>query len=289
MMPSKFTIGHVCISVLTVSSVFILGLNIVLYIVKTEEDQLINSGYFIKEIQNFAYFCDDLSLSPDEDDVTFKVRKKLFDVYLLKNRYVCSFRNLTEPLQKFVEKKSRIRLASGQEGKRYLQCGNTSLREPSGRRTAAFRSLSKHQTYKVGESNAVINWDKHPERSFISEDVEYHKGEIKVSEGGFYFIYTTVMMNLTKPMVNLGEMCRFALYVCANRKGYERILLSSFKSFNTSCTNDITNNKMNDATSLSTRGNVYVTKGESVYVKVSGANRIILESVGNTFGIMPLS
>jgi hypothetical protein len=97
------------------------------------------------------------------------------------------------------------------------------------------------------------------------------------------------MMNLTKPTVNLSKMYRFALYVCANRGGFERTLLSSFKSFNTSCTNDVTNYKMNDATSLSTRGNVYVTKGESLYVKVSGANRIIFESVGNTFGIMPLS
>jgi hypothetical protein len=100
MMLSNFTIGDVCMSVLTVSSVLLLGLNIVFYIVKTEEDQIINSVYFIKEIQNFSYFCDDLSLSPGEDYVTFKVRKNLFDVYLLKNRYVCTFRNFTEPLQK---------------------------------------------------------------------------------------------------------------------------------------------------------------------------------------------
>jgi hypothetical protein len=140
-----------------------------------------------------------------------------------------------------------------------------------------------------GESDTLIHWDKHPERSFISEDVEYHKGEISVSEGGFYFIYTTVMMNLTKHMVNIGKMYRFSLYVCANRKGYERTLLSSFKSFNTSCTNDVTNYKMNDATSLSTRGNVYITKGDKIYVKVSYANRLILDSVGNTFGIMPMS
>ncbi|XP_060585895.1 uncharacterized protein LOC132741682 [Ruditapes philippinarum] len=274
---------------LLIACILTIGINICVYKFKAADEILLKSVYLTNELHNFPFICNDLSLSPDEDVVTFNMRKKLFDVYLHDDKYVCSFRNLTEPFQKVVERISRHRLATGQEGTRYLQCGNRSLREPSGHRIAAFRSVSKHQTKKDRESETIIHWDKHPERSFISEDVAYHKGEIRVSEGGFYFIYTTVMMNLTKPMVNLGKMYRFALYVCANRGGYERTLLSTFKSFNTSCTNDVTNNKMNDATSLSTRGNVYITKGEKIYVKVEYANRLILDSVGNTFGIMPMS
>ncbi|XP_053403846.1 uncharacterized protein LOC123554544 [Mercenaria mercenaria] len=258
----------------------LLSLNILIFSFVLEENKFRNSGYFINDLKEFPFFCDDLSLSADEDEDTFNVKKNLYRYFLHKRRYICSFRNLTEPLQKFVERESRLRLASGLEGERYLQCGNESLREPSGYLSATFRKVSWHQTYEGEGSNVVIHWDKHMEESFISEGLVYRKGEIKVPEGQFYFLYSSVLINLTNVMVHIGNAYRFILQVCVNSRGYERTLLYKSQSYKPSGTNSIS--------SVAVAGNVYIARGDAVFVKVSEASRIIINSVGNMFGILPL-
>ncbi|XP_053404015.1 uncharacterized protein LOC128558505 isoform X1 [Mercenaria mercenaria] len=268
------------IILLTILCTLLLALNILIKSFVSEEDLVGNIGNFRKSIEEFPFFCDDLSLSADEDYDIFNVKKKLYKYFLYKNRYVCSFWNLTVPLRKFVERQSRRRLASGLEGKRNLQCGNESLREPSGYLSAAFRKVSRHQTYDGKGPNLVLHWDKHPKNSFISEDLVYHKGEIKVPEGRFYFLYSSVLINLTNVMIHFGKAYRFILQVCVNSRGYERTVLYKSQSYQHSGSNSIS--------SLAVAGHVYVASGDVVYVKVSEASRIIISSVGNMFGMMPL-
>ncbi|XP_053403053.1 uncharacterized protein LOC123554569 [Mercenaria mercenaria] len=245
-----------------------------------EEDQFKESGYFIDYLKEYPFFCDDLSLSSDEDYDTFNVKRKLYKYYLHNNRYTCNFWNLTEPLQKFVERKSRLRLASGLQGKQYLQCGIESLKEPSGYLSAAFRKVSRHQTYKGDGSNIKLHWDKHSQVSFISENLLYHNGEIKVPEGRFYFLYSSVLINLTNVVIQFGKAYKFLLQICVTSRGYERTLLYKSKVYYPNSTSSIS--------SLSVGGHVFIEKGDAVYVKVSEASRLIRASVGNVFGILPL-
>ncbi|XP_045200681.1 uncharacterized protein LOC123554527 isoform X2 [Mercenaria mercenaria] len=277
---AEWKIFNAVLSVLITLCSLLFALNILVVRFFVEETKFSNSGYFITNLEEYPFFCDALSLSPYDDQDTFIVKKKQFRYFLHKNRYICSYRNLTEPLEKFVERKSRLRLASGLEGERYLQCGKESLRKPSGYLSASFRKVSRHHTYKGEGSSHVIYWDKHRERSFISKDLVYHKGEIKVPESRFYFLYSSILINLTNTAIHFGRADRFLLQVCVKSRGYERTLLYKSQVYKQT--------EMSSVSSLAVGGHVFIAKGDVVYVKVSEASRLIRNSFGNTFGIMPL-
>lgn len=130
----------------------------------------------------------------------------------------------------------------------------------------------------------MIHWDKHQDTSFISESLTYHKGEIKVSERRFYFLYASILIN-TSGFVNQlrnerESICKFVLRICVKKNGYELTLLHNAQMY-TFPTKD-------GKSSLTVGGHVHLEKEDSVYVKVSEGNQIIRNSVGNTFGIIPL-
>lgn len=271
-------------SVLTIISCLLLFLVCLVWKFCSEEVYTKHTENYYKNLPEFPFFCDDLSLGPDEDYITFDVRKNRFETSLYRSRYVCSFHNLTEALEKFVERKSRLRLALGLQGQRYLQCGNERLKEPSGHLSASFRRISRHQKIKGRGLDLLIHWDKHPSSAFISEELTYHNGQIKVPEKRFYFIYASILINVSKAISqirnNADVLCRFRLRICVSNTNYERTALHKTLNFNNSDTSS--------ASTLSVGGHIKLEKGDSVYVRVSEANRIIHETVGNTFGIIPL-
>lgn len=270
--------------VLTLISILFLALICLVWKFHSEEDYMRNEENYFENLQEFPFFCNDLSLSADEDYVTFDVKKNRFKTSIYRNRYVCSYHNLTEALEKFVERKSRLRLASGLDGQKHLQCGNESLKEPSGHLTASFRRMSRHQKIKGTGLDLLIHWDKDPSSAFISEELTYHNGQIKVPDRRFYFVYVSVLINISKPVSqiknNAANLYRFLLRICVSNTNYERTALHKTLNFNNSDTNS--------ASTLSVGGHIKLEKGDSVYVRVSEANRIIRETVGNTFGIIPL-
>lgn len=59
-----------------------------------------NSEYYTKDIKEYPFFCEDLSLSPDEDEDTFDAVKHNFKTFIYQDKYVCLYRNLTKVIQK---------------------------------------------------------------------------------------------------------------------------------------------------------------------------------------------
>ncbi|XP_045200717.1 uncharacterized protein LOC123554552 [Mercenaria mercenaria] len=268
------------IIVLTVLLILLLSLNILVFKFQAEEAHFKDTGDYITHLDHYPVFCDELSLSPYEDYDTFNVKKNQFRYFLYKNRYVCSCTNLTKTVEKIVERKSRLRLSKGQVQQPYLQCGIESLRESSGYLSASFIKFASHQTFKGHGRNVKIRWDNHPENAFISKQLDFQNGELKVPEARFYFIYATVSMNISGTDSQNGQICRFYIRICAKRRGHERILLQRKAIYNTTDNNAVS--------TLNVGSHVFLARDETIFVRVSEASRLISKSATNVFGIIPL-
>lgn len=130
----------------------------------------------------------------------------------------------------------------------------------------------------------MLHWDKHQDTSFISDSLTYHKGEIKVPDRRFYFLYASILINISGFVNQFRDekesIRRFVLRICVKRNGFEFMVLHKALTY--------TFPNKDGMSSLSVGGHVQLEKEDSVYVKVSEANRIIQNSVGNAFGIIPL-
>lgn len=230
-----------------------------------------------------SVYCDDLSLSPDEDFDTFEAKKGGMKVSLDKRQnYVCSERNLTFFVQKIVERQLRLRQSKGLDSERYLSCGNQSLQRASGDLTVYFSGISHHQTYKEPGLDVKIHWDKHEKHSFTDKLIHFNKGEIRIPEGQTYFVYASVHFNITEGGEGAYTYKRrfFALRLCRKVQNYEQTLLYNSKKISKSATDVIS--------SLHVTGLLHLNRNDSIYVKVSNANQLILNSRGNTFGVYPI-
>ncbi|XP_060576899.1 uncharacterized protein LOC132734219 isoform X2 [Ruditapes philippinarum] len=144
----EFNEDHLIVAVLSILFIVILHLVLILGHIFYHEWK-----YFKTEmIKDFPVPCSSLSLSADEDYVTFDLNKSVLKTYIDdKGNYICSKNNLSEILQTVVERVSRVQLAQGQD-KRYLSCGNESLREASGYQTVFFREILKQENNSVQAS-----------------------------------------------------------------------------------------------------------------------------------------
>ncbi|XP_060572258.1 uncharacterized protein LOC132730368, partial [Ruditapes philippinarum] len=121
-------------------------------------------------MNTLSVYCEDLSLSPDDDFDTFEAKKGGMKVSLdNRQNYICSERNLTFFVQKIVERQLRLRQSKGLDSERYLSCGNQSLQRASGDLTVYFSGISHHQTYKESGLDVKIHWDKHEKHSFTDK------------------------------------------------------------------------------------------------------------------------
>ncbi|XP_060553757.1 CD40 ligand-like isoform X2 [Ruditapes philippinarum] len=233
----------------------------------------------VNHLSNCSVFCEDLSLSPYEDYETFNVRNKQIQTSLHNDRYVCSTKNITKIISQIVERTGRLRLSKGEVSKQYLQCGNENLREKSNSQVASFRRIDHHRQFK-SEKDQVIYWHKHAVSTFISEELHYHNGELKVPETRVYFVYTSVLINGSCADNRRGDVCNYYVRICARGRWSERILLQKMGVYNSTDESFIT--------SLHIGTHVLLQRHDAVFVRISDASRLIPESAGNVFGIMPM-
>ncbi|XP_060608107.1 CD40 ligand-like [Ruditapes philippinarum] len=231
-------------------------------------------------LSDCSVLCEDLSLSPYEDYDTFNVRNKQFQTSFHNDRYVCSTKNFTKIISKIVERTGRLRLSKGEVSKPYLQCGNENLRENSNSQVASFRRIDHHLKFKTNERDQVIYWQKHAVSTFISEELHYQNGELKVPETRVYFVYTSVLINGSCADNRRGDVCNYYVRICARGRWSERILLQKMGVYNSTDESFIT--------SLHIGTHVLLQRHDAVFVRISDASRLIPESAGNVFGIMPM-
>ena len=127
-----------------------------------------------------------------------------------------------------------------------------------------------------------LHWDQRTKHSHIDPLINYHHGEINISEGQTYYVYASVHFNITeKDKVRKGYRGRqFILRLCRKVYGYEQTLLITTKLFSKS------NNEV--MSSLRIAGVLKLNRNDKIYVKVSKADQLIFKSTGNTFGVFPL-
>lgn len=130
--------------------------------------------------------------------------------------------------------------------------------------------------------DAKIYWDKSLKHSYIHQLINYSKGEVLVPEGRTYFVYVSVHFNLAKEDENENRYIirRFKVRLCRKVLGYEQTLLMKTKIFN--------QRNESATSSLQVTGILHLNLNESIYVKVSNANQLIVNSSGNTFGMYPM-
>ncbi|XP_045200764.1 uncharacterized protein LOC123554582 [Mercenaria mercenaria] len=236
-------------------------------------------------ITEFPVPCEDLSLSADEDCLTFDAKKGGLRTFIDDSgKYICSKGNKTETVKTIVERESRIRQAKGIE-EQYLSCGNESLAEKSGRLTISFRKISKHQNYSGKSSDTKVDWDNHPGKCQIDPSVYYDNGEVTIPEGRTYSVYATAHFNISRQeengMQNFGRPQKFSIRICKTVYGYEQTLLGRTVWFNTTNTGSV-------VSSLHIGSHLELSRNDKIHVRVSDANKIIHDSTGNNFGLFPL-
>ncbi|XP_060608105.1 uncharacterized protein LOC132760206 isoform X2 [Ruditapes philippinarum] len=269
---------HSTLLVIIISLISLLG-----YIIH-QEWTLLQSN--LDMIKDFPVPCSLLSLSPDEDYITFDLNKSGLKTFIDdKGNYICSKRNLTEIVQTVVEKEGRIHLAQGKE-KRYLACGNESLRETSGYQTAFFREILKQQNNSDTQAaDDKLYWNIHPSKCYMDKSIQYDNGEVTIPEGRGYFLYTSVHFNISHRHSNdqkgFQRPQRITIRICKSIYGYEQTLVGRSEVFNPTNTGDVVG-------SLKIETHVHLTKNDKIYVRVNDASRIIHNSKGNTFGLFPL-
>ncbi|XP_045200713.2 uncharacterized protein LOC123554549 [Mercenaria mercenaria] len=250
------------------------------YALKHEPDSV-----FWERIKEFPVPCDDLSLSADEDFLTFDARNGDLRTFIdEEGKYICNKRNISETIKTVVEREARYRLAKGLD-EQYLSCGNKSLAEKSGYRTVSFTEMSKHQNYSGESSDIKLQWNNRPGKCHIDISVHYDNGEVTIPEGRTYFVYASVHFNISR-QENIGikkfaRPQRISIRICKSVYGYERTLLGRTQLFNMTNTENV-------VSSLSIGSHLELSRDDRIYVRVSDANKIIHDSKGNTFGLFPL-
>ncbi|XP_053389067.1 uncharacterized protein LOC128552085 [Mercenaria mercenaria] len=238
-----------------------------------------------ENITEFPVPCEDLSLSADEDCLTFDVKKGNLRTFIDDaGKYICSKDNTTETIKTIVERESRIRQAKGIE-EQYLSCGNGSLAEKSGFLTVSFRKVSKQQTYSGESSDTKLHWDNRPGNFYIDPSVYYDNGEVTIPEGRTYFVYAAAHFNISHQeengIQNFGRPQKFSIRICKTVYGYEQTLLGRTVWFNTTNTGSV-------VSSLHIGSHLELSRNDKIHVRVNDANKIILDSTGNNFGLFPL-
>lgn len=228
-----------------------------------------------------SIMCDTLSMHPNDDWETFDLDKSKWKISVnSQGAYMCSTRNVTDIVEKIVEKSSRIRLSSGLDGPQYLACGNQSLAPPSGEMTAYFTRVSRHQNVTETEIHGKVIWDKHSSHSYINPKIAYENGELTIPEGRTYFVYASVTFNLSKTEEKpQNRPYKLSLRICRKIYGYERTLLGKVEIYNSRAT---------DIVSLNVAGHILLQKDDVLLVRVSNAQELHHNSKGNAFGLFPL-
>lgn len=233
------------------------------------------SNHTIYTLRSFSVYCNNLSLSPDEDGEIFDLNRNRLKISLsLEGKYICEDSNISNIVNKMTERASRLRLAKGLEEQQFLSCGNESVRPSSGYNAAHFSKMSNPHIV-----DGTIQWER--QSAYIDKRIRFHGGELTIQEGQTYFVYASVLMNISKSdTTNRAKPFRFSLRLCKKKYDYERTLLGKTAVFDTSY-GEI-------RSSLHIAGPLVLRKEDKIYVKVSSENDIVLDSHGNTFGIFPL-
>lgn len=225
--------------------------------------------------------CNDLSTHPDDDWETFDKERNRWQISVNRQgQYLCGTKNITDIVDKIVEKQSRIWLSSGLEGPQYLACGNRSLAPPSGEMTAYFTRIKSRQNVTETEIQGKVNWDKLAGYSYIDTNIAYENGEITIPEGRTYFVYASVSFNWSQTEEQQNRPYRLTLRICKKIYGYERTLLGKVEVYNSPVKGTVT--------SLNVAGHVLLQKDDILLVRVSNVQWLHHISKGNTFGIFPL-
>ncbi|XP_053403997.1 uncharacterized protein LOC123544742 [Mercenaria mercenaria] len=242
-------------------------------------------SHFRERIIEFPLPCEDLSLSADEDFLMFDARNGDLRTYVDdEGKYICSKRNIPETIKTVVEREARYRQARGLD-EQYLSCGNKSFAEKSGYRTVSFTEISKHQNYSDESSDKKLQWNNHSGKCHIDPSVHYDDGEVTIPEGRTYFVYASVHFNISRQenirIKKFARPQRISIRICKSVYGYERTLLGRTELFNMTNTENV-------VSSLSIGSHLELSRDDTIYVRVSDANKIIHDSKGNTFGLFPL-
>ncbi|XP_053404977.1 uncharacterized protein LOC128558787 [Mercenaria mercenaria] len=232
-------------------------------------------------VQTLSVFCEDLSLSSDEDFDTFEAKMSRPAVYVNSDgKYICENRNFTATVLKSVERQSRFRQAEGKDGRQFLSCGNENLARKSGDLTVTFTRISRHQKYTGDGLNVVLHWDKHIRHSYIDPLIHYHNGEITIPEGRTYFVYLSAHFNISRGFTSTVKGRRFTLRICRKVYGYEQTILGKTELFYFG--------RKAVISSLNIASPLKLNRNDKIYVKVSNANMLIPYSSGTSFGLFPL-
>ncbi|XP_053403961.1 uncharacterized protein LOC128558499 [Mercenaria mercenaria] len=264
---------------LTVTACLI-GLESLLGYILDQEESVVYPG----TLSEFSVSCNDLSLSSDEDFNSFNVKKSGLNISISGDgQYICSGTNLTNLVYLVLERLSRLRLSKGFEEPPYLSCGNESLAPKPGHLLVAFSKISRHQKFSDNDSDAILHWDNHSRNSVIDPSVYYHNGEITIVEGRIYYIYASVYFNISlqkhEKVTHFDKLQQVSVRICRHVYGYEQTLLGRRKLFNISNANAVS--------SLRIGSHLKLSKNDTIYVKVSNANRLMRNSEGNIFGLFP--
>ncbi|XP_053403956.1 uncharacterized protein LOC128558494 [Mercenaria mercenaria] len=236
-------------------------------------------------ITELSVYCDDISLSPDDNIETFNTKKNnlILSVNSDDGRYICTYKNkdAKKVVNTVVERTLMQTLARGLAQRQYLSCGNNSLAPTSGHLTFTFSGVSQHQKYEGNGKDLALHWDKHPEHSYIVRNIHYHNGEITIPEGRTYYIYASVHFNISRGDDKIDRPRKITLRICRMVYGYEQTLLGKTQLF------DVSHGDV--VSSLDVGSYLQMSRNDTIYVKVSDAFSIIRGSRGNTFGMFPLS
>lgn len=235
-----------------------------------------------EKLENISVYCENLSLSPDDDEETFVRRKNDFEVSIAEDgKYICNYRKnkLNQVIRKVVERQSRLMAAQGFNGRPYLSCGNETLAPKSGHQTLTFYKISSLQTFEDNTTASVIHWDKHHEKSYIAPGIHYHMGEITIPERRIYYAYASVHVRVfQRPGHKRSKTLKMKL--CRKTFNSEVTLLSDTKNLNISSDSGVT--------SLQVGGQLQLESNDVIYLKVSDPRFLIEESSGNTIGLFPM-
>lgn len=226
--------------------------------------------------------CDALSMHPDDDYETFEENKNIWTKSVNRQgQYVCETKNITDIIEKVVEKQSRVHLASALDGQQYMSCGNQSLVRQSGEMTAYFTSVSWHQSDTETEIQTKVHWNSRARHSYIHPNIIYNNGEVTILEGRTYFVYASVTFNLSQSEEQaLNKPYNLTLRICRKNYGYERTILGKIEVYNTPVRGIVT--------SLNVAGHILLQKDDILLVRVSNSKWIHHNSKGNTFGLFPV-
>ncbi|KAL4220492.1 hypothetical protein ACF0H5_020892 [Mactra antiquata] len=235
----------------------------------------------VEILKELSVLCEDLSLSLEEDSVTFDLKNKLYKQDVIELEYVCSTDNITDLIYKFVQRVLRVNLAEGRDTrKRYLSCGNSTLAPKSGYLSAILSRISS-KTVQDAHKDGIVYWDSTHESSFIWPTFGTNNGGITISDSMNYFVFVTIMFIVGNESHYLTTASYVYVSVSVERYGYETIILQTSEQIDGG-------NKESATASLHIGSNVQLREGDTVRVRVSDPRRLVINSRGNAFGLMPM-